>query len=101
MEDTARSVRVGRDMHGPLVVGDYNVVTGERSIVTVVQQGHRPAPRRRDAIGLAPRRAAPPLGRDAELAVLVAAAAEGRALQVFGPPGAGKTALLRHTARVL
>lgn len=102
MDNATRSVRVEGDARGQIVVGEHNLtVTGERSIVTVLNAAERPKPRRRDRISLPPRRGTPPFGREAELATLVSAALEGRTLQVFAPPGSGKSVLLRHAARRL
>ncbi|WP_433238112.1 hypothetical protein ACQPYK_30200 [Streptosporangium sp. CA-135522] len=100
MDDATRSVRVGRDVRGQLVVGDHNVtVTAERSIITVIQGTERPKPRRYDRIRLLPRRADAPVGREEELSALALAAASGRAVQVHGRQGSGKSVLLRHAAR--
>src|SRR5262249_9503956 len=48
-----------------------------------------------------PRRGREPLGRDTELAALADAVAAGGPVQVWGPEGVGKSALLRHAVRRL
>ncbi|HEX4701204.1 MAG TPA: hypothetical protein VH352_03670 [Pseudonocardiaceae bacterium] len=70
----------------------------EQSVVTVLAPADRPQPRRRDTIGLPPRRGTTPIGRDTDLAVLLDAITTDRLLQVYGPPGTGKSTLIRHAA---
>jgi hypothetical protein len=84
---------------GQLVIGDHNMtVWAEQSVVTIVQPGERREPRRRPTIGLLPRRANPPIGRDRELAALRQSLAADRLVQMHGAAGAGKSTLLRYVA---
>ncbi|MDA0563846.1 hypothetical protein LG943_05820 [Streptomonospora sp. S1-112] len=100
---TARSVHVGGHADGPVVAGDYNLLIDARhgSSVTVTREGERPRFRRRDRACVLPRRQPAPLGREAETAVLAELVAGGGAVQVCGPPGIGKSTLLRHAATTL
>jgi len=102
MGDTGPQIHVGGDVLGQLVVGDHNVtIWAEQSAVTVLMPADRPQPKRRETIGLPPRRGATPIGRDADLAVLLDAITTDRLLQVYGPPGTGKSTLIRHAAAQL
>ncbi|MGV9645930.1 AAA family ATPase [Streptomyces sp. NPDC003514] len=96
-------VDIDGDATGPVIAGNYNVVVDAQhgSTVTVLMDGRRPRPRRRDRIRLLPRRQGTPLGRDADLAAIAAALRGGDSVQLWGPPGVGKSALLRHAARTL
>jgi energy-coupling factor transporter ATP-binding protein EcfA2 len=91
------------DANAPVVVGSHNLVidADHGSTVTVLMAGRRPRPERRRTVALLPRRQRPPLGREAELAVLAAAVAAGETVQLWGEPGVGKSALLRYAARAL
>ncbi len=92
-------IHVGGDVLGQFVVGDHNVtVWAEQSVVTVLQPGERPDPRRRATIGLPPRRGTAPIGREQELAALLDAVAAGQLVQVYGVAGTGKSTLIRHAA---
>ena len=96
-------IGIDGDATGPVIAGNYNVVVDAQhgSTVTVLMDGQRPRPRRRDRIRLLPRRQGTPLGRDADLAAIAAALHSGESVQLWGPPGTGKSALLRHAARTL
>jgi energy-coupling factor transporter ATP-binding protein EcfA2 len=94
--DHGTRVRVGGDAVGQLVVGDHLVtVFTEQSVVAVIAPADRPKPVRRPVITLRPRRPATLFGRDRELAAL---RETGRLVQVFGPPGVGKSTLIRYVA---
>ncbi|MFT7839206.1 ATP-binding protein [Saccharothrix sp. BKS2] len=94
-------VEVGGGTDGPVVAGSYNLVVDARhgSSVTVGLERQRPAPVRRDRIAVVPRRTREPVGREADAATLSAAIAAGGVVQLCGPAGIGKSALLRHLAR--
>ncbi|MDX3850433.1 ATP-binding protein [Streptomyces sp. AK02-01A] len=98
-----RRIDIAGDASGPVVAGNHNVVidADHGSTVTLLVGGERPQPVRRAQVALLPRRQAAPLGRDAELRRLATAVREGGPVQVWGAPGVGKSALLRHTARTL
>lgn len=95
------------DIHGdanaPVVVGSNNFVidADHGSTVTVLMRDRRPRPTRRGTVALLPRRQRAPFGREAELAAIAAAVAAGETVQLWGEPGVGKSALLRHAARAL
>lgn len=91
------NVHVGGNVLGQLVVGDHNItVWAEQSVVTVVAPGDRPKPRLRPVIKLLPRQPARPVGRDRDLEVLRGTFKTSRVLQVYGPPGVGKSTLIRY-----
>jgi hypothetical protein len=95
MNDT--KVYVGGDVFGQLMVGDHNItVWAEQSVVTVVAPTAHPQPVRRPVVGPLPQQPARPFGRDRELATLLDT--DVRLGQVFGPPGVGKSMLLRYAA---
>ncbi|MER7820049.1 ATP-binding protein, partial [Streptomyces sp. NPDC096153] len=101
MTDRAMSVEIS-DVHGHVTIGDNNiVVSGDRSYVQVVQPGGRPVPVARREVALLPRRPRTAVGRERELAELVRGLAEDDAWQVHGPPGIGKSTLLRLVAHRL
>jgi energy-coupling factor transporter ATP-binding protein EcfA2 len=94
--DHGTRVRVGGEAVGHLVVGNHHItVFTEQSVVAVIAPADRPKPVRRPVITLRPRRPANPFGRDRELAAL---RETGRLVQVFGPPGVGKSTLIRYVA---
>ncbi|HEX4705886.1 MAG TPA: hypothetical protein VH352_27460, partial [Pseudonocardiaceae bacterium] len=97
MTGAGTHIHVGGDVRGQIVVGDHNVtVWAEQSVVTVVQPGERPQPRRRADIALLPRRGVAPIGREHEIDAIRAAIATDRLAQVYGSPGSGKSTLARH-----
>ncbi len=94
--DHGTQVHVGGEIVGQVVVGEHRItVRTEQSAVTAIAPSARPRPVRRPVITLLPRQPARPEGRDRELAVLGEA---GRLTQVFGPPGTGKSTLIRYVA---
>lgn len=103
--NTVNRADVGGDANAPVIAGNYNVVVGPQygSTLTVLLEGERPEPVRRDQVTLLPRKPGTPLGRETELAALAEALADprGGAVQLWGPPGVGKSALLRHAAHTL
>ncbi|MFI6517081.1 hypothetical protein ACIBF1_16120 [Spirillospora sp. NPDC050679] len=102
MADDDVFVHVEGDVRGQLVIGHHNiVVTAEGSFVYVAAPEDRPRPVRKDGVELLPRRGTSPVGRDRELAEVAAAVGDRETLQVHGPPGVGKSTLLRHAARRL
>ncbi|MGW3267379.1 ATP-binding protein [Streptomyces sp. NPDC001056] len=102
-ERSARRIDIAGDAGGPVVAGDHNVVIDAQhgSTVTLLMEGQRPRPVRRDRVALLPRRQAAPLGRDGDLARLATAVRDGGPVQLWGEPGVGKSTLLRHAARTL
>ncbi|GLX52392.1 hypothetical protein Shyhy01_53420 [Streptomyces hygroscopicus subsp. hygroscopicus] len=102
-EGSARRIDIAGDAGGPVVAGDHNVVIDAQhgSTVTLLMEGQRPRPVRRDRVSLLPRRQAAPLGRDGDLARLATAVRDGGPVQLWGAPGVGKSTLLRHAARTL
>ncbi|MET9857980.1 AAA family ATPase [Streptomyces smyrnaeus] len=102
--DTTRvRVDIGGDATGPVVAGHHNVVVDAQhgSAVTLLMDRERPRPVRRDHVALLPGRQPAPLGREAELAALADAVTTGGPVLLWGPPGVGKSTLLRHAARSL
>ncbi|OIK23427.1 ATP-binding protein [Streptomyces malaysiense] len=98
-----RRIDIAGDAGGPVVAGDHNVVIDAQhgSTVTLLMEGRRPRPVRRDRVALLPRRQNAPLGRDTDLARLATAVRDGGPVQLWGAPGVGKSTLLRHAARTL
>ncbi|TGZ18041.1 hypothetical protein DV517_30140 [Streptomyces sp. S816] len=98
-----RRIDIAGDAGGPVVAGDHNVVIDAQhgSTVTLLMEGRRPRPVRRDRVALLPRRQHAPLGRDTDLARLATAVRDGGPVQLWGAPGVGKSTLLRHAARTL
>ncbi|WP_369205799.1 AAA family ATPase [Streptomyces sp. PU-14G] len=96
-------VDVGGSASGPVIAGHHNVVVDAQhgSAVTLLMAGQRPRPVRRDRVELLPGRRHTPLGRNAELAALADAVGSGGPVLLWGPPGVGKSTLLRHAARTL
>jgi len=92
-------VHVGDVSGSQLVIGDHNTIQTPKGVrVTLLEIGERPVPRLR-ALPLAHRPPVPGelFGRDAELAVAAGAAPQSP-VQVYGPVGIGKTALLKAVA---
>ncbi|MCL2731918.1 MAG: ATP-binding protein [Actinomycetia bacterium] len=96
----AYNLDIGGDAQGPVVVGDHNLLVDAQhgSSVTLLVQGQRPDPVRRDRVALLPRRQQEPVGRAAELAALEQGLREGGLVQLHGPSGSGTSMLLRHAA---
>ncbi|MER7842899.1 ATP-binding protein [Kitasatospora sp. NPDC096077] len=104
--DGSGGIRTG-DVSGTVIVGDRNTVTNlsitatEGSAVTV-HAGPLPDPVKRQRISHLPRPAADPLiGREGALRALQSAVGTRQLVQIWGPAGVGKSALLRHLARTL
>ncbi|MEV7123831.1 ATP-binding protein [Kitasatospora griseola] len=102
-ENRAYHVDIAGDAHRSVVVGDHNLLVDAQhgSSVTLLVQGRRPTPTRRESISLLPRRQPEPIGRSGELTALGRATRESGLVQLFGPPGIGTSALLRHAAHRL
>ena len=66
--------------------------------LTVLQEAERPKPVRRPTVRVLPRRPSAVLGRDSERGMIAAAVVGQSSLQVYGPPGIGKSTLLRQAA---
>ncbi|MFJ2826829.1 ATP-binding protein [Streptomyces sp. NPDC087263] len=100
---TENRADVGGDANAPVVVGSNNLVIGvdHGSTLTLLMEGERPQPTPRERVELFPRRQDTPLGREADLQALKDAVRTGNAVQLWGPPGIGKSALLRYAAHEL
>ena len=97
--------RISGEVSGQLAVGNnivqYHVEHG--GVVNVAAPEQRPEPRPRPLplpAHLRGRRPRPLVGRDRELAAARAALEEGIPLQFHGPPGVGKTSLLKTLAHL-
>ncbi|MET8469109.1 hypothetical protein ABZY90_00060 [Streptomyces sp. NPDC006422] len=92
------------DVSGTMVVGDHNTVshlriTAEAGAAVTVHGGPLPAPVKRASIAQLPRPAAEPLvGRERDARDLQQAIEARQLVQIWGDPGVGKSALLRHLA---
>ncbi|MEU5599741.1 fibronectin type III domain-containing protein [Streptomyces sp. NPDC020298] len=102
---STNNVHVHGDVDGQVVVGSRNVVqnvvvnAARGSSVMVRPEGPPQVERRGRPVGRAlPRRIPALLGREHELARFDDWLAEGHPVQVYGPPGVGKSALLRRVA---
>ncbi|MFI6008765.1 ATP-binding protein [Streptomyces sp. NPDC051243] len=102
-QPTGNQIRIGGDATGPVIAGNHIAYIGAQhgSTVNVLVEGERPQPKRRERVELPPRRQSAPLGRAADLESIAAALRSGDTVQLWGPPGIGKSALLRHAARTL
>ncbi|MFD7299051.1 ATP-binding protein [Streptomyces sp. NPDC059897] len=91
---------VGGDSSAPVIAGNHIAYIGAENGSTVIVrlEGERPRPRRRERVGLPPRRQNEPFGRSADLAAIRTALSEGKTVQLWGPAGTGKSALLRYAA---
>jgi tetratricopeptide (TPR) repeat protein len=92
---------LGGEISGRIAVGDYVVAVHPEhgAIVEVAGRDERPSVRARPApVTLAPRPGRELLGREQVLERASEAIAAGTPVEVVGPPGSGKTALLRHLA---
>lgn len=105
----AQKVTGGLEAHitgpvsGQVAVGSRNVqvTAGPGAVVTVVAPEDRAVPRRRSPpVLLLPRPFPGLLGRQAELDRAREAGEAGLPVNVYGEPGIGKTALLRHLAHL-
>ncbi|MET8546387.1 ATP-binding protein, partial [Kitasatospora sp. NPDC004799] len=96
-------VDIGGDNRAPVIVGSHNLLVDAQhgSSVTLLMQGQRPEPVRRERTVLLPRRQQEPLGRAAQLAALAEGVRTSGLVQLYGPPGSGTSMLLRHAARRL
>ncbi|WP_405556393.1 hypothetical protein OHV08_21555 [Streptomyces canus] len=101
--EAAERIRTG-DVSGTVVVGDNNTVnnltinTGSGSTFNL-HTGPLPDPVKRQSISQLPRSAVEPLiGRARDMRVLQEAIETHQLVQVWGAPGVGKSALLRHLA---
>ncbi|NDZ78297.1 hypothetical protein G3I19_07110 [Streptomyces sp. SID10853] len=96
-------VRTG-DVSGTMVVGDHNTVsnleiTAQYGSTVTVHGGPLPDPVKRQPISQLPRSAAGRLiGREPDVRVLREAIGKRQLVQIWGAPGVGKSALLRHLA---
>ncbi|MFF1344210.1 ATP-binding protein [Streptomyces sp. NPDC058290] len=99
----AHRIDVGGSVTGPVIAGNHNVVVDAQngSQVTVLTGSERPRPRRRERAEVLPRSGSEPVGREEAMQALAAAVRAGGPVQLWGPPGVGKTTLLRHAARLL
>ncbi|WP_059008148.1 ATP-binding protein [Streptomyces specialis] len=100
---TVHRIDIGGSATGPVIAGNHNLVVDAQhgSRVTVLGGPERPRPRRRPRVELLPRRLSEPVGREDVTKALAAAVRAGGPAQLWGPPGIGKTTLLRHVARLL
>ncbi|MEU5362925.1 ATP-binding protein [Streptomyces sp. NPDC005925] len=100
---TVNRITIGGNATAPVIAGNHVAYIGAHhgSTVNVLVEGERPRPRRRTRVDLLPRRQSAPFGRAADLASIDAALRDGDTVQLWGPPGVGKSALLRHAARTL
>ncbi|MFE9441158.1 hypothetical protein ACFYO2_19590 [Streptomyces sp. NPDC006602] len=100
MEDMGR-INIHGDVGGQVVVGEHNIVINAQYGAQVSYRAEGPPrvrPRQHPHGPAIHRRAAALIGRDSELAAIGAWLAGGKPVQVFGPPGIGKSALLRRFA---
>ncbi|MET7303182.1 AAA family ATPase [Embleya sp. NPDC005575] len=97
------AIDIGGNAAGPVIAGHHIVVVDaeQHSTVTLMVEGERPLPVRREWVALLPRRQRDPVGREADVARLAQAVRAGGLVQLWGPPGVGKSTLLRHAARIL
>ncbi|MCO6011487.1 hypothetical protein NE236_41710 [Actinoallomurus purpureus] len=97
-DQSARRVHVGGNVSGQVVAGDHNLlINGDGTTVTVHHGAAPPVQRRRHPAARAlPRPGAPLFGRETELARLSGLVDDGVPVQVYGPSGVGKSALLRR-----
>lgn len=100
---TENRIDIGGNTVGPVVAGNHNLVIDAQhgSAVTLLMEHERPRPVRRDRVELLPRRQRTPVGREPELAALAEAVRAGGLVQLWGPSGVGKSAVLRHAAHTL
>ncbi|MDQ0696576.1 AAA family ATPase [Streptomyces sp. W4I9-2] len=95
-------IDIAGDASGTVIAGNHNVVIDAHgSTVNLLPPQERPRPVRRERVALAPRRQHEPVGREADLEELENALRGHGVVQLWGPPGVGKSTLLRHAARSL
>ncbi|MFE2373965.1 ATP-binding protein [Streptomyces sp. NPDC059398] len=96
-------IDIGGSVTGSVIAGNHNVVVDAQqgSQVTVLLGPERPRPERRERAEVLPRSLPEPVGREEAARALAAAVLAGGPVQLWGPPGVGKTTLLRHAARLL
>ncbi|MFE7526363.1 ATP-binding protein [Kitasatospora sp. NPDC057542] len=96
-------VDIDGDNRSPVIVGNHNLLVDAQhgSSVTLLMQGQRPKPVRRERTVLLPRRQQDPIGRAAQFAALAEGVRTCGLVQLYGPPGSGTSMLLRHAARRL
>ncbi|HKS46400.1 MAG TPA: hypothetical protein VJT49_15065 [Amycolatopsis sp.] len=95
------SAVISGEVDGQVVVGHHNVLINAMRGASVTVRSDDPPPvrrRRRPAGRPLPRRGRVVVGRDDEVVRIIAALDEGRPVQVVGPPGVGKTAVLLEVA---
>ncbi|WP_052851486.1 ATP-binding protein [Streptomyces avicenniae] len=92
-------VHIGGNAARTVIAGNHNVVIDAHgSTVNLVTPEARPRPVRRERVALTPRRQREPIGRETDLEELADALRGHGLVQVWGPPGVGKSTLLRHAA---
>ncbi|MFJ4705037.1 AAA family ATPase [Streptomyces anulatus] len=95
-------IDIAGDASGTVIAGNHNVVIDAHgSTVNLLPPQERPRPVRRERVALVPRRQHEPVGREADLEELESALRGHGVVQLWGPPGVGKSTLLRHAARSL
>ncbi|MFI2316938.1 AAA family ATPase [Streptomyces sp. CB00072] len=95
-------IDIAGDASGTVIAGNHNVVIDAHgSTVNLLPPQERPRPVRRERVALVPRRQPEPVGREADLEELEDALRGHGVVQLWGPPGVGKSTLLRHAARSL
>ncbi|OLO31571.1 AAA family ATPase [Streptomyces sp. MNU77] len=95
-------IDIAGDASGTVIAGNHNVVIDAHgSTVNLLPPQERPRPVRRERVALVPRRQREPVGREADLEELEGALRGHGVVQLWGPPGVGKSTLLRHAARSL
>ena len=88
-------------INGQVAVGNYNVQNNvdNGAVLNYYEGGQAPIVTRRvPPPGLRGRRPPDPLGREAEVADALGSLREASAMEFVGPPGVGKTTLLKHVA---
>ncbi|WP_405464322.1 ATP-binding protein [Streptomyces anulatus] len=95
-------IDIAGDASGTVIAGNHNVVIDAHgSTVNLLPPQERPRPVRRGRVALVPRAQREPVGREADLVELKDALRGNGVVQLWGPPGVGKSTLLRHAARSL
>ena len=95
-------VTVERDLNGQLAIGNNIVqvrIDAVHGDLVALPSGQIPVPRLRSGpVSILPHRPDPMFDRSDETARILADAAQGRPVAVSGPPGIGRSTLLRHVA---